>query len=260
MRAWTPAGRSAQPWTFPDWVSPAAAIALPSVAIVAAAHLAGSPSPGALAAVAGGAVVLTLLAASDAATRTVPNAVVLPAILMALAAAAVHGSVSLVSSVVGAIAAGGPYALMYYAPPLLRGRPTRNAREDQGETIVVAGVAGMVAVLGIGLAHADVPPAAAVAAALVAGTSFFLLGGRGERDAHDFRPAGQSGLGGGDVKLAVLLGAVAGIPTVGAALTLAIVGGAAAAGAVFVLRRGGWFPYGPFLAAGTAAALIMRAV
>jgi len=63
-------------------------------------------------------------------------------------------------------------------------------------------------------------------------------------------------MGGGDVKLAALLGAIAGMPGVLAALTVTVFGGACAAVALMVMRRGGAVPYGPFLAAGAIVGMV----
>lgn len=73
------------------------------------------------------------------------------------------------------------------------------------------------------------------------------------------RALSRARLGGGDVKMAALVGVVVGSPGVpAAALVTAITGGAAAA-ALLILRRTEWsarLPYGPFLAVGGVAALL----
>ena len=67
------------------------------------------------------------------------------------------------------------------------------------------------------------------------------------------------GLGGDDVKMAALVGAVVGYPGVlSAGLWTAIAGGAAAA-MLLVTRRGGRgdrVPYGPYIALGAVVALL----
>lgn len=69
----------------------------------------------------------------------------------------------------------------------------------------------------------------------------------------------RGAVGGGDVKLAALSGAVVGSPgLLAAGLVTALAGGAAAA-ALVVSRRAEWgarLPYGPFLALGAIAALL----
>jgi len=64
---------------------------------------------------------------------------------------------------------------------------------------------------------------------------------------------GRGALGTGDTKLAALIGAMRGLPTVLSTLFYGVVlGGAGAAFYLFVLRRGRreYMPYGPYLAAG----------
>jgi len=261
MLTWSPAGSPARSWQRAAWISPVASVGLPAAAVVAAAQLTGAPSLLELVVIAAGATLLAILAAIDAATRTIPNVLVLPAVLIVLAAAALHPDLSFGSAFTGALAASGPFALAFYATPrFVRARAARRVHTSAGRgtnSIAIAAVAGMTGVLGTGLAHADVPAALAVASAIVAGTPLLLLSARDADGAAAARPSGASGIGGGDVKLAALVGAVAGIPGVVAALTIAMVGAACAAAAVLVVQRGGWFPYGPFLSAGAAAALVI---
>ncbi len=70
----------------------------------------------------------------------------------------------------------------------------------------------------------------------------------------------RGGLGGGDVKLATLLGAVVGFPRVVTALLLGAVAGGVAAALLLALgavRRGQFMPYGPFLVLGGMVALFL---
>ncbi len=67
------------------------------------------------------------------------------------------------------------------------------------------------------------------------------------------------GLGGGDVKMAALMGAVVGYPGVLSAGLWAACAGGVTAAALPATRRAGWgarVPYGPFLALGAIAALV----
>lgn len=71
--------------------------------------------------------------------------------------------------------------------------------------------------------------------------------------------AARGGMGGGDVKLAGLIGLAAGFPLVVPALLLAAVAGGVAAVALLWARRKGAsdpVPFGPFLSAGAAASLL----
>ncbi len=67
------------------------------------------------------------------------------------------------------------------------------------------------------------------------------------------------GLGGGDVKMAALVGAVVGYPAVLPAGLVTVLAGGATAAVLLVTRRvgrGDRMPYGPFIAAGAVAALL----
>lgn len=65
------------------------------------------------------------------------------------------------------------------------------------------------------------------------------------------------GMGGGDVKLAALLGAIAGAPAVLSVLPVAVFGGAVAALTLAAVRQGGGaITYGPFLAGGAMLAIL----
>ncbi len=73
------------------------------------------------------------------------------------------------------------------------------------------------------------------------------------------RALSRGGLGGGDVKMAALVGSVAGSSAVTTAGLVAVVAGGVAAALLLLTRRAGrgtHLPYGPFLAAGGIAALL----
>ncbi|MCY4638916.1 MAG: prepilin peptidase [Chloroflexi bacterium] len=73
------------------------------------------------------------------------------------------------------------------------------------------------------------------------------------------RVLSRGGLGGGDVKMAALVGSVVGISALSAAALVTAVTGGAAAALLLVARRAersSRLPYGPFLAAGGLAALL----
>ena len=87
-----------------------------------------------------------------------------------------------------------------------------------------------------------------------------LTGGLGALTvAITIRGLSGGGLGGGDVKMAALTGAVVGYPGVlSAGLVTAIAGGVTAAVLLVTRRaeRGGHVPYGPYIALGAIAALL----
>lgn len=71
--------------------------------------------------------------------------------------------------------------------------------------------------------------------------------------------AARGGMGGGDVKLAGVIGFAAGFPLVVPALVLAAISGGIAGGLLLALRRRGLqdaIPFGPFLAGGAAVVLL----
>ena len=73
------------------------------------------------------------------------------------------------------------------------------------------------------------------------------------------RALSRGGLGGGDVKMAALVGAVVGLPGLAAATALAVTSAGLVAGALLatrILRWGDALPYGPFLAFGGIAGLL----
>lgn len=204
---------------------------------------------------------LALIGVIDVRTWTVPNRLVYPALALALVVAAVDPARSLTGSLVAAAFAGGLFALAFYVRPsaLFRGAlaiPPRRRSSCNG--VRWGGVAGAIAMLVFALAQPEQSVSNALAAAAVAGCPFLLRFDTGERDGRGGAAAitGARGVGGGDVKLAVLLGAVAGTPDVLSVLPVAVFGGAVAALALAFARRGGGaIPYGPFLAAGAVLAL-----
>ncbi len=73
------------------------------------------------------------------------------------------------------------------------------------------------------------------------------------------RSLSRGGLGGGDVKMAALVGSVVGISALPLAALVAALSGGATAALLLVTRhaqRGARLPYGPFVAAGGIAALL----
>ena len=73
------------------------------------------------------------------------------------------------------------------------------------------------------------------------------------------RALSRGGLGGGDVKMAALAGAVVGFPGVLAAGLWTAAAGGAAAATLLMTRRARWgarVPYGPFIALGAVVALL----
>ncbi len=104
---------------------------------------------------------------------------------------------------------------------------------------------GLVAALALAAAGGRLIDAAVTAAA--AGALFFAIA-----------VASRGGMGGGDVKLAAMLGAFLGWPDTGVAILLAFVGGAAVGIALIGLRlrtRKDAIPFGPALAAGAVIAI-----
>ncbi len=74
------------------------------------------------------------------------------------------------------------------------------------------------------------------------------------------RALSGGGLGGGDVKMAALVGAVVGLPGLVAATALTALSAGLVAGtllAMRILRRGDALPYGPFLAFGGVVGLVV---
>lgn len=205
---------------------------------------------------------LALIGVIDVRTWTVPNRLVYPALALALVVAAVDPARSLTGSLVAAVFAGGLFAVAFYVRPgaLFRGalaiRP-RRTRSCNG--VRWGGIAGAVAVLVFALAQPGLSVPTALAAAAVAGCPFLFPLDTGESRRRGTAAVATSvrGVGGGDVKLAALLGAVAGTPDVLSVLPVAVFGGAVAALTLAFARRGGGaIPYGPFVAAGVLLVLL----
>lgn len=211
-------------------------------------------------------VPLTAIASIDARTRRIPNAIVYPLVGATLTVAAIDPARSLAGTLAGATFAASPFLVAFFVIPRrsFGSRGQRRPRSDGGEGHVRwAGMVGATTMLLVGLAQAEQSSVGAITAATVAGVAFLPLFfsrrsgvGRTRR-----RPPGNmgGGMGGGDVKLAILLGAIAGVPAVFGALFVAVLGGAGAAAMLLVLRRGApgsAIPYGPFLAAGGVLALL----
>ncbi len=239
------------------------AIAAVSIAAGAAVLAAVVNGRGAVSALAIGfcAAVLTLIGLIDVRTWTVPNRLVYPALALALVVAAVDPARSLTGSLVAAAFAGGLFAVAFYARPraLFRGTLAISpGRQSSRNGVRWGGAAGAVAMLVFALAQPEQSAATALAAAAVAGCPFvphFFAEGWNVREAHA-DTTGARGVGGGDVKLAALLGALAGVPTVLTVLPVAVFGGAVAALTLACAGRGGAIPYGPFLAAGAVIAML----
>lgn len=106
---------------------------------------------------------------------------------------------------------------------------------------------GLVTAAPVALLSGFTPWTDGVAGMLLCG-GFFLLASL----------AAKGGIGGGDVKLAAVLGLIIGWQRAILGLVLAIVAAAGASGILILLKRKGWqddLPLGPFLAAGALAAV-----
>lgn len=257
------AATAARRWSSQDvvWVG---AVVVPTAAVSVAAMVTGDNTAAGAAAITGCAFVLTVLACIDVRWRILPNVIVYPALAVAVAVAFVRTDQSLVEALAGAAFAASPFLFAYF---LITDRPvpTRSGshprRTVRGDDVKWAGLAGAGGVLLAALVQADQPMGGAIAAAIVAGSPFVALSGdegRSRREVRAVVPTKRArGIGGGDVKLAALLGAIAGVPGVLAALTVAVVGGACAAVALMMMRRGGGaIPYGPLLAAGAIVGMV----
>lgn len=255
VRGWERAGSaSGSPWV----------VAAVSIAVGAAVSASVVNGHGAVSVLAVGvcAAVLALIGVIDVRTWIVPNRLVYPALALALVVAAVDPARSLTGSLVAAVFAGGLFAVAFYVRPgaLFRGAlaiPPRRTSSCNG--VRWGGVAGAIAMLVFALAQPEQSVPTALASAMVAGCPFLLRLDTGESVGRVGAAAttGVRGVGGGDVKLAALLGAVAGTPDVLSVLPVAVFGGAVAALTLASMRRGGGaIPYGPFLAAGTVLALL----
>ncbi len=232
--------------------------------VLVAATMTEQHTPLEVVAITGCAALLAVLADIDVRRRVLPNAIVYPALVTVLAVAWVREDQSLGGALAATAFAAGPFLLAFFLVPwrtaMARpgGRPQGSCRESD---MKVAGLIGAGGVLLAALAQSDQAAASAIAAAIVAAGAFVAS----FANEHDSRCEDEPvvsrgdgrGMGGGDVKLAALLGAIAGVPGVLAALTVAVFGGACAAVALMVLRCGGSaIPYGPFLAAGALLAMV----
>lgn len=243
------------------WAVPAA---LSTVAVLVAATMTGHRTPIDIAAITGCAAVLAILAGVDVRRRVIPNRIVYPMLGIVCAVALVRAEQSFVGALAGAAFAATPFLVAFFVVPprmLTGARGLRPQRGGRTGDVRWAGVIGAIAVLMAGLAQAEQATGGAIAAAIVAGGPFaaLFLGDSRSRRQDNPGAAGATtrGIGGGDVKLAALLGAVAGMPGVLAALSIAVFAGACAAVTLMVMRRGGGaIPYGPFLAAGAVLAMV----
>ncbi|GMU40661.1 MAG: hypothetical protein AMXMBFR23_15270 [Chloroflexota bacterium] len=251
----------------PAWpaqrVASVAAIATSTIVVLVAATVTGQRTPLEIAAITGCAALLAVLADIDVRRRVLPNAIVYPALGIVLAVAWLRADQSLAGALAGAAFAAGPFLVAFFLipPGTAATRPESRLRgSGRKGDVRVAGLVGAGGVLLAALVQADQAMGVAIAAAIVAGGPFvtpFVDEGRSRRGVGAVVPTKRArGIGGGDVKLAALVGAIAGVPGVLAALTVAVVGGACAAMALMVMRRGsGVIPYGPFLVAGAVLAL-----
>lgn len=257
------AAAAARRWSSQDivWV---AAVVVPTAAVSVAARVTGDHTAAGVAAITGCAFVLTLLACIDVRWRILPNVMVIPALAIALAVVFFRADQSLVGALAGAAFAASPFLLAYFLITP-RAVPTRSGshprRTVRGGDVRWAGLAGAGGVLLAALVQAEQAVGGAIAAAIVAGGPFvalFVDEDRSPREVGAVAPTKRArGIGGGDVKLAALLGAIAGVPGLLAALTVAVLGGACAAVALMAMRQGsGVIPYGPFLAAGAVLAIV----
>lgn len=243
------------------WAIPAA---LSTVAVLVAAIVTGHRAPIEVATIAGCAAVLALLAGIDVHRRTIPNRVVYPMLGIVCAVALVRAEQSFVGALAGAAFAATPFMVAFFVLPsrsLTAAQVVGPQRRERTGDVRWAGFVGAIAVLAAALVQAEQATSGAIAAAMVVGSPFallFLSDSRNDREGHPgaVRPSTR-GMGGGDVKLAALLGAIAGVPGVLAALSVAVFGGACAAATLMVMRHGGGtIPYGPFLAAGAVLTLV----
>lgn len=262
--ATTLAAEEARAWSVQS-VASVVAIATSTVVVLVTATVTGQRTPLEVAAVTGCAALLAVLADIDVRRRMLPNAIVYPALAIVLAVASVRADQSLAGALGGAAFAANPFLVAFFLIPprtVAAGQPGSHPRGfGRKGDVRWAGLVGAGGVFLAALVEADQAIGGALAAAVVAGSPFvtsFVNGHRRRRGNEPVVPTGgRRGMGGGDVKLAALLGAIAGVPGVLAALTVAVFGGACAAGALMVMRRGGSaIPYGPFLGAGAVLALL----
>jgi prepilin signal peptidase PulO-like enzyme (type II secretory pathway) len=227
----------------------------------------GDRSPAAVVAVAGCAVVLATLAAIDARTHRLPNQLIYPALVVVLVGSVFRIDLSLANALAAAAVASLPYFIAFELASRVRPRHqpemrdgARDDRASRGQrAALVSGIAGAIVMLALGVTQAGQAALGAMLAASVAGCPFLMLLIADLLGASDTeRPDPPRGVGGGDVKMAALVGAIAGAPTVLAALPVAALGGAAGAliAALIAGGRSRAIPYGPFLAGGAVLALV----
>ena|GEM_PF-3486399 len=259
----TVAAEEARRWPAQRFASVATVVGS-AAAVVIAATATGHRTPVEVAAIAGWAALLTVLADIDVRRRVLPNAIVYPVLAIALTVAWGRADQSLSGALAGAAFAASPFLVAFFLIPprtvaaRTGSRPLGSGRKGD---LKWAGLVGAGGVLLATLVQADQAVGGAIAATIVAGGPFAASFVNEHRNFCEDKPVVPSGdgrgMGGGDVKLAALFGAIAGVPGVLAALTVAVFGGACAAVALLVMRRGGGaIPYGPFLAAGTVCALL----
>lgn len=244
----------------------AVTVVLALAVVLGAIAVDGNRSGLAAATVGGCVVVLAVLASIDVRTRRIPNAIVYPMIGIALGLALIDTERSLMGALAGATVATSPFLIAFWVLPRRSfGNRRQHKPSPKGgmDDVRWAGVIGATAMLLAGLAQVEQSSAGAIAAATVAGVAFLPLffNSRQSMSQSQGRAPGNAarGMGGGDVKLAALLGAVAGVPAVFAALFVAVLGGASAAAMLLVIRRGApgsAIPYGPFLAGGAVLAML----
>ncbi len=231
--------------------------------VLVAVTVTGQRTPLEIAAITGCAALLAVLADIDVRLRVLPNAIVYPALAIVLMVAWGRADQSLGGALAGTAFAASPFLVAFFLiPPRTVATRTGSRPLGSGRTgdVKWAGLVGAGGVLLAALVQSDQPVGGAISVAIVAGGPFVASFANEHQSRPGVEQVGSTrttrGMGGGDVKLAALLGAIAGVPGVLAALTMAVFGGACAAAALMVMRRGGGaIPYGPFLAAGAVLAL-----
>lgn len=263
VSATTAAAAGARGWSAQRFAS-AATVVCSAAAVVIAATVTGHRTPVEVAAITGCAALFAVLADIDVRRRVLPNAIVYPALAIVLAFAWARADQSLGGALAGAAFAASPFLVAFFLIPprtVTARSGSRALGSGRKGNVKWAGLVGAGGVLLAALVQSEQPVGGAIAAAIVAGGPFVAS----FANEHQSRPGVEQvvstrttrGMGGGDVKLAALLGAIAGVPGVLAALTVAVFGGACAAVALIVMRRGGGaIPYGPFLAAAAVVAMV----
>ncbi|MGE3795318.1 MAG: prepilin peptidase [Dehalococcoidia bacterium] len=261
--ATTLAAAEARVWSA-QRVASVATVAASIMVVLVAATVTGQRTPLEIAAITGCAALLAALADIDVRLRVLPNAIVYPALAIVLMVAWGRADQSLGGALAGAAFAASPFLVAFFLiqPRTVRARPgSRPLGSGRKGDVKWAGLVGAGGVLLAALVQADQAMGGAIAAAIVAGGPFVASFVDEHRNRCEDKPVVVSGdgrgMGGGDVKLAALLGVIAGVPGVLAALTVVVFGGACAAVALIVMRHGGGaIPYGPFLAAGAVVAMV----